>query len=149
MTLYLFFKSLQHYVHLITHWERGNLCIFIKYSLEWMGEARLCRWLLGDGRNLWKFKWIEKKFGVCSVNHISRSDILMPKLLKICWNFVLLLKIWCTKYLMRGFFFSPLKNGVHLVNELMKWFTVVRWLLLQHLSSILHWQKIDLRYDRD
>lgn len=52
-----------------------------------MGEARLCGWLPGDdGGNLWKFKRMEGEFGVCCVNHISRSDLLMPKLLKISFQ---------------------------------------------------------------
>lgn len=41
-------KSPQHCVHLITHWEGGNLCIVIKYSSERMAEAGLCGWLPGD-----------------------------------------------------------------------------------------------------
>lgn len=142
MTLYLFLKSLQYCVHLITHWEGGNLCIFIKYSSEWMGEARLCRWLLSDGGNLWKFKWIETKFGVCCVNHISRSEILMSKRLKITRNFIPLSKMWPkVSNEVLSFF---LINAVHLLNELIKWFTVERWLFSQHLSSILHrdWFKI-------
>lgn len=35
-------------MHLITHWEGGNLCIVIKYSSERMAEAGLCGWLPGD-----------------------------------------------------------------------------------------------------
>lgn len=45
---FLFFKSPQRCVHLITHWEGGNLCIVIKYSSERMAEAGLCGWLPGD-----------------------------------------------------------------------------------------------------
>lgn len=74
--------------------KEENLCIFIKYSSEWMGEARLCRWLLGDGGNLWKFKWIEREFVVCCVNHKSRSGILRPQMLQISWNLVPQLKRW-------------------------------------------------------
>lgn len=54
VTLYIFFffflilKSPQRCVHLITHWEGGNLCIVIKYSSERMAEAGLCGWLPGD-----------------------------------------------------------------------------------------------------
>ena len=73
-----------------------------------MGEARLCRWLLGDGGNLWKFKWIGTEFGACCVNHISRSEILMPKMLQISWKFAPLLNIW-----------SKIFNEVLLFN---KWF---------------------------
>lgn len=62
-----------------------------------MGEARLCRWLPGDGGNLWKFKRIEREFGVYCVNHISRSDILMAKLLEISFQ------EFCT----------PIKDTVH------------------------------------
>lgn len=50
MTLCLHFKFQQNCVDLIIHWEGGNLCIFIKYSSEWMGEAGLCRLLPGDRR---------------------------------------------------------------------------------------------------
>lgn len=50
MTLYFCFKFQQNCVNLIIHWEGGKFCIFIKYSSAWMGEAGLCRRLLGDGR---------------------------------------------------------------------------------------------------
>lgn len=51
-----------------------------------MGEARLRGWLPGDEGNLWKFKGIEREFGVCCVNHIRRCDMLLAKQLKISFQ---------------------------------------------------------------
>lgn len=112
--IYLFFKSPQRCVHLITHWEGGNLCIVIKYSSERMAEAGLCGWLPGDdgGKSLEvqedRRRRRRKKNGVCCVNHISRSDVLMPKLLRVCFffhqEFCTALKDVAPKYLMKGFF---------------------------------------------
>ena len=83
-----------------------------------MGEARLCRRLLGDGGNIWKFKWIETEFGVCCVNPISRSGILKPKrqqqkkLLECSTPIKVFNEVL--------FFLGPLINAMHLVNELIE-----------------------------
>lgn len=130
-------------MHLITHWEGGNLCIVIKYSSERMAEAGLCGWLPGDdgGKSLEVQEDRRKRgggsvcvgeWGVCCVNRISRPDVLMPKLLKVRFflfiylyiflprNIALLLKMWPKVFNEGLLSLGLLINGKHLVNELIE-----------------------------